>query len=271
MTTLEQLLGHNETADTRTDMLTLIENSIRRQPRSMQKLIGPSEIGTDCTHCLAAKVAGWEETQRDTAWLPMIGTAVHAALAEFFEADNRQSLAAGRRARWRPEHRVEVGSIGPHHISGTCDLYDTATGTVVDFKIVGAETLRTAKAAPKPVYRTQVHLYGRGYENAGHTPERVMIAHLPRNAVSLTQAVIFEEPYDRTVALEALERANRVHANVTTLASISEAARDEWITSQPRADGCFSCRRYPDWATQPSRLATELGLTNTRHMTRKAA
>lgn len=257
MSTLENLLGHDPTAHTRTDVLTLIENGIRHQPRSLQKLIGPSELGTDCAHCLAAKLAGWDETQRDTAWLPFIGTAVHAALAEFFEADNTTSVASGGRRRWRVEERVHVGFIGPHRISGTCDLYDTATGTVVDWKIVGAETLRTAKAAPKRVYQVQAHLYGLGWENAGHTPERVMIAHLPRNAVSLAQAVIWEAPYDRDTALDALANAARVHANVTALASISTTTRDQWITGLPRATGCFSCARYPDYASQPSRLAAE--------------
>ena len=28
-------------------------------PRELQREIGPSELGTDCVHCLAAKLAGW--------------------------------------------------------------------------------------------------------------------------------------------------------------------------------------------------------------------
>lgn len=269
MSTLEQLLGHRATANTVTDALTVIENGIRSQPRSQQKLIGPSEIGTDCDHCLAAKLAGWEETERDVAWLPFIGTAVHAELANIFEADNHRATAAGERPRWRVEKRVEVGTIGGHHISGTCDLYDTLDGTVLDWKIVGAETLRTAKTGAKPVYRIQGQLYGRGQENAGHTPRKVAIAHLPRNAVSLAQAVISVEDYDPEIAHQALARANKVHANLTTLASISTEVRDAWITDQARADGCFSCRRYPDWTTN-SRLGTEFGFT-TSTTDRKAA
>lgn len=270
MATLEQLLGHDIEANTVTDALTVIENGIRQQPRSQQKLIGPSEIGTDCDHCLAAKLAGWEETERDVAWLPFIGTAVHAELASIFEASNDRAIKAGQRPRWKVEKRVEVGTIGGHHISGTCDLYDTATGTVLDWKIVGAQTLRTAKAAAKPVYRVQGQLYGLGQENAGHTPEKVAIAHLPRNAMSLAQAVIHVEDYDRQVAHEALERANRIHANLTTLAAISDDIRDSWITTQDRAEGCFSCPRYPDWVTQPSALSLELGITTSTTDRKKA-
>lgn len=263
MSTLEQLLGHDIETNPITDYLTAIENGIRSQPRSRQKLIGPSEIGTDCPHCLAAKLAGWEETERDVAWLPFIGTAVHAELAGIFETDNKRSMKNGGRRRWRVEQRVEVGTIGGHHISGTADLYDTLTGTVLDHKIVGAQTLRTAKAAPKPVYRVQGQLYGLGMEHAGHTPKRVAIAHLPRNAMSLAQAVIHVEDYNPQIAHEALERANRIHANLTTLAAVSAEIRDSWITSQDRATGCFSCPRYPDWTTQPSALSAEFAITPT--------
>lgn len=268
MSTLEQLLGRGAAANT-TDALAVIENGIRQQPRSQQKLIGPSEIGTDCDHCLAAKLAGWDETEREVAWLPFIGTAVHAEIASMFEADNARATAAGNRPRWRVEKRVEVGTIGGHPISGTCDLYDTFDGIVIDWKIVGAATLRTAKAGAKPVYRVQGQLYGLGQENAGHTPREVAIAHLPRNAMSLAQAVIHVEDYDPEIAHQALARANKIHANLQALASINTDTRDAWITTQDRAPGCFSCPRYPDW-TPTSRLSSEFGIT-TSTTDRKAA
>ncbi|GAA1333812.1 hypothetical protein GCM10009592_28360 [Brachybacterium rhamnosum] len=261
MSTLEQLLGHTPGANALADYQSTIEQAIRHQPRSLQKLIGPSEIGTDCTHCLAAKLAGWTEQERDVPWLPFIGTAVHAELARIFEDDNKTSSTSGGRRRWKVEQKVYVGHIGAHAITGTCDLYDTVTGTVLDHKIVGAATLRTAKTGPKPVYRIQAHLYGLGWENAGHMPETVAVAHLPRNEMSLARAVIWSEPYDRDLALAAFEHANQLHANLTTLASISHETRDQWISNQPRADGCFSCPRYPDW-TPNSRLGTEFGFTS---------
>lgn len=266
MSTLDQLLSPTtgQWPGVVTDYLEVIENGIRTQPRSQQKIIGPSEIGTACDHCLAAKLAGWEETERDVAWLPFIGTAVHAELARIFDA-----TGSGGDRRWRVEERLYVGHIGAHPITGTADLYDTATGTVIDHKIVGASTLRTAKAAPKTVYRTQVQIYGRGEELAGRTPRKVAIAHLPRNAVSLAQAVIHVEDYDPQVALDALARANRIHMNLTALGSIDTTTRDQWITGLNREPGCFSCPRYPDWASQPSRLALEFGITSSTN--RKAA
>ena len=36
----------------------MLESWIRDQPRERQPEIGPSELGNDCLHCLAAKLAG---------------------------------------------------------------------------------------------------------------------------------------------------------------------------------------------------------------------
>lgn len=36
----------------------LIEADIANAPRELQREIGPSELGTDCVHCLAAKLVG---------------------------------------------------------------------------------------------------------------------------------------------------------------------------------------------------------------------
>lgn len=44
-----------------TEIRGIIEDHITNQPRSLQKEIGPSELGTDCLHCLAARLAGWEK------------------------------------------------------------------------------------------------------------------------------------------------------------------------------------------------------------------
>ena len=61
----------------------IIEAHIANQPRSLQKEIGPSELGTDCLHCLAARLAGWEKRQ-SAAWLPFIGTCVHERFEHLF-------------------------------------------------------------------------------------------------------------------------------------------------------------------------------------------
>lgn len=225
----------------------IIEHGITHQPRSLQRTIGPSEIGTDCDHCLAAKLAGWEQTERSVPWLPYIGTSVHAAIEDvFIRHENQRNAQHTGGLRYLVEARTMVGHIGGKEIWGSTDLVDLAAGMTVDWKIVGASTLTNAKRGPTPVYRVQADLYAKGWNDAGHRIDHVAIAYLPRNAVSLDQAVWWTAPHDRTRAEAALERANTIHTNLLALASISTEARDTWISAQPRAKGCWDCARFPD-------------------------
>lgn len=233
--------GGNPTT-TFTDIRHIIEHAIDHQPRSLQTAIGPSELGNPCDHCLAAKLAGWDKNPSG-AWLPFIGTATHDHLAAIFHT---HELYQDTR-RFIPEHRVTVGHLAGVPITGTCDLFDAATGTVIDFKIVGATTLdRARRHGPTPTYLTQVNLYALGWANAGQHVEQVAIYYLPRNAITLDAAVTWTAPHDPGLAHAAIARGERFHTNLTALAALTIGARDQWITSLPRADGCWDCSRYPD-------------------------
>lgn len=237
------------TVDTAAGQLRgVIEHAITHSPRSLQKRIGPSEIGTPCDHCLAAKLAGWQQTDDGIAWLPFVGTAVHAELERLItdhEINRNAMHTTGM--RWLCEHRVTVGQIGGVPITGSTDLFDTVAGTTFDWKVVGPSTLKKAKHGPSPTYRVQAHLYGRGWVAAGHTVRTVAIWFLPRNDTrGIDAGHLWSEPYDEQVAIDALDRANRLHANLTALASISTEARDAWISQLPRDPDCWDCARYPD-------------------------
>ena len=237
---------------------TLIEHSILNQPRSLQKRVGPSELGTPCEHCLAAKLAGWEKTETDVPWLPFIGTAVHAALEEMFiqyEAVNNAINTTGK--RYLTEHRSVVGVVDGVEITGSVDLVDLAAGITIDWKCVGITTLREAKKGPSDVYRGQAHLYAKGLIAAGFDIRHVAIAYLPRNAISLADAVWWTEPYNPEIPAEILARANRLAVNVRAMESISIQARDDYIKSLPRHTAqyvpglplgkeCRDCKKYPD-------------------------
>lgn len=93
---LEAVMAANQTAPGKmqastaeseewTEIRGIIEDHITNQPRSLQKEIGPSELGTDCLHCLAARLAGWEKRQ-SAAWLPFIGTCVHERFEHLFNS-----------------------------------------------------------------------------------------------------------------------------------------------------------------------------------------
>lgn len=236
----------------------LIEHSILNQPRSLQKRVGPSELGTPCEHCLAAKLAGWVKIETDVPWLPFIGTAVHAMLEDMFmeyEAVNNAVNTTGK--RYLTEFRSTVGTVDGQEITGSVDLVDLAAGMTVDWKIVGATTLREAKLGPSDVYRGQAHLYAKGLIAAGFDIRHVSIAYLPRNAISLADAVWWSEPYNPDLPEEILARANRIALNLRAMESISLQARDDYIKSLPRYTAqyvpglkvgkeCRDCKKYPD-------------------------
>jgi len=224
----------------------VIEQAILNQPRSLQKRIGPSEIGTPCDHCLAAKLAGWEQTEQGVPWLPTVGTAVHAYLEEaFIRHENLRGAQHNGGLRYLTERRVDVGEIDGETITGSTDLFDTVTGMVIDHKLVGTTTLNKARSkGPSDTYRVQAHLYGRGWVRAGFDVAHVAICFLPRNDVSLNTAVLWTEPYDEQIAIAALARAERLARSLKALAAISTEARDEWINNLPRADQCWDCARY---------------------------
>jgi hypothetical protein len=126
------------------ELLAFIEHGISQQPRSLQKRIGPSEIGHPCARRIGYKLLGHDEVNTgDVPWLPFIGTSVHAGLEGIFDQANLH-LADGNGAnpmtgqeRFLIENKVTTCNLGDD-IDGSTDLYDRVTATVIDWKIVGA-------------------------------------------------------------------------------------------------------------------------------------
>jgi len=230
------------------ELLDIIADAIDNAPRSQQVQIGPSELGTPCDFCLVHKLAGApERTDGSSAWLPAIGTAVHAWLDTVFCGYDEQiykgipSTEELPEPRWWRETLVDVGEVDGLTVTGHADLYDTHTGDVTDWKIVGATTIKAAKAGgPSETYRRQAHLYGRGFTRRGMPVRNVRIAYLPRASVNLRDAYLWTEPYDETVALAALSRAE-AFARAVAVVGLAALA-----PSLIRAPGCYSCSGYPN-------------------------
>lgn len=182
----------------------VIADAILAHPRSQQQAIGPSQLGTPCDRKLGFALAHTPPaTEPSPAWRPQVGTAVHSWLAEILDAAN----TASGFVRWLTERRVDVGYIGDELISGTTDIYDRLTCTVVDWKVCGASSLRQYRAnGPGQQYQVQGHLYGRGWTQRGLPVDRIAWYFLPM-AGELHDAVWFSEPYDEAIAWAALERA----------------------------------------------------------------
>jgi len=222
-------------------MEAVIFDAIANQPRSQQTLIGPSEIGTDCVRCLARKLAGVERNKpqgiNDLPWLPFLGTSMHEMLEGFFRSAN----VDGETPRWLVETRLTVGAIGPNVIQGSCDLFDTSTGTVIDHKLVGTTKLASVtRKGPGDTYRIQAHLYGLGWKNAGYNVNEVAVKFYPRNNISLAAGIFWSEPFDEQVALDALARANEIYAKVTSTEDLNA-----YLRTLDTSKDCFSCSEYP--------------------------
>lgn len=196
------------------ELMYVVKSAIWAHPRSQQLEIGPSEIGTPCTRRLGYQAAGVARSnEAEAPWLPTVGTAVHAWLERAFQRVN-ELMPDG--PRFLLEHKVPTGQSAGREVTGQCDVYDTDTETVVDWKIVGAKALKEYKAnSPGEQYRAQAHLYGRGWTRRGKNVRHVMIAFLPRNS-ELRDAYFWSEPYDEQIAVAALQRWETVVGFVQT-------------------------------------------------------
>lgn len=238
----------------------IIVNNINSAPRSLQKTIGPSELGTDCVHCLAAKLAGWKQN-KSAAWLPFIGTCVHEHFERLFSElanvkglDYKVVTRGPAYPRFATEKRVEVATLNalrePMHVHGSIDLVDYEHHATVDWKIVGSTSLRNAKAnGPSQQYRVQASLYGIGLENEGVKVEKNCIYFLPRTSMNLNDMYAWEAPFDRELGEWALWRAQWI-LQILGLMEINyqgTAMRDAWISKLPRSEShCFDCSTWPD-------------------------
>lgn len=216
--TIDRLPGHLTSygADPKlveAEYMQIVIDAITNAPRSQQVAIGPSEIGHDCPRRIGYKLLGFPERVDKPNWKATVGTGVHMWLEDQFAAANDGMDAT----RWLVEMRVNVGEILGNPILGHCDLFDRVTGTVIDHKTVGPTQLRKYKAqGPGRQYRTQAHLYGRGWTRRGQDVHRVAIVFLPRNG-ELADAVFWSEPYDEQVALAGLQRAEGIALAAQTL------------------------------------------------------
>lgn len=227
--TLEELLYE--------PLISTFESALVQAPRSQQTLIGPSEIGIGCDRCLAKKLAGMQE-QAEPAWYPGVGVAVHN-WAEQVILMIIKHRHGHRFADAIPEQKVPVGILANRLIEGTADLFDPMTATVVDYKVQGANTQKKLKSSgPGAPYRPQVHLYARGYELLGYDVRNVSILSIPRSEPTLRHSHFWHEPYDRQVALDALERAERIY-------QITQLGGEAAIKALERGPGCYSCPKLP--------------------------
>ncbi|MEV8045910.1 hypothetical protein AB0P02_18995 [Streptomyces griseoluteus] len=231
-----------------------IVDTATNAPRSLQKRIGPSEVGDPCERKLTYKLLDWPTARDDgDPAASIIGTGFHTWMEEAFA--RRQTTLPDGRPRYKIEERVTVqqSAIEAAIVAGSTDLYDRLTRTVWDWKLVGHTTLdKYRRGGPGPQYRKQAHLYGLGQENAGEDPERVAICFVAR--YHELRVHVWTERYDRQIALDALARLARIRANLTTPEAAASDYDHTWWSQIPTSDQakCRFCEWFKPGSTDLS-------------------
>lgn len=229
------------------ELLEIIADSIENQPRELQKEIGPSEIGSRCPRKVAYGIM--QHPKLNTTSLPRlkayIGQGVHLMLADMLDQYNMLHAPDWNyEERFYIEDELPVGEIMGTPLIGHCDVYDRLTCSVIDWKTVGPTMLKDYKAnGPGQQYRVQAHLYGRGWTLRGLPVDQVMLVFIPRQG-ELKDSYVWYEPYNETVAIDALARASGI-------AYALEALGPEVALSKLKAveDHCGDCDWFVPGAT----------------------
>ena len=200
----------------------IIKELTKPSERDKQRKVGPSELGDLCERCLAEKLLGVHKEEKTHPLAPMIGTAFHLYLENVIGLKD-----------YLKETKVTVGTIeGYGDIRGTADGFDTATGHVVDYKVLSKKKIKAFSSAtffdedynPEfysdsmtegqlKKYYYQMQLYGLGMENAGYEVNHTSLILFPRDCtvesvMSASHELCFK--YNREAALNVLERAKQI-------------------------------------------------------------
>ena len=228
----------------RNDLIQVIKDRDAATERHLQKALGPSEVGHPCLRKMAYGLMDRAHANPYYDPLPsIIGTAVHSWLFTAAVLANEKL----NRQRWHAEIKVKILP----EMSGTADLYDADTQTVVDWKVPGKNRFDAYRREMSPIYRTQVHLYGKGLIKMGHPVSRVAICLLPRGG-SLQSTYLWTEAYDERIADAAIDRFYAVIALLSDWEVEKHPERYHWFAKsapdcvfckywRPRPEGPFEC------------------------------
>lgn len=191
------------------ELMEEVAQALANQPRNLQARPGPSEIGEVCDRTLIGKLLEVPEAEQGVNWRAWVGTCMHAGLEKIFANSFMQACDP---PRFLLEQEVTVGMIGDWPLVGHCDLFDTASGCVWDWKSKSkTQHLASKRHGMEQKIRVQAHCYGLGIANLGHTVKHVGGIFMRRDG-EFTDTFPLFEPFNPQIALDALARANRLYA-----------------------------------------------------------
>jgi len=218
----------------------VINRQASQAPRSRQVHLGPSELGETCDRQVVGKLAGMQRTNHvSDPWPSVVGTAVHAWLAQAFEDENRREGVL----RWLTET-----AVAPHpDYGGHADLYDAQEQAVVDHKVLGATSLNKVKSVKGPSrrYQVQLLLYGAGFRALGLPVKRVVLAAYPRTAATLDGLYVWDRPCRPEDEYLIRDVLARTEVRKLVAADVASGAMSlNQVPAMPDDDGCFFCPLY---------------------------
>lgn len=210
---------------------TLVQKMIRHaegtSARTLQRQIGPSEMGDACDRRLAYRLAEVPaiNAARDP-WPAIVGTAVH----HWMDAAVHTAEGAGLISGWV----TEIGVAPDRLVKGHSDVYDAIGHRVIDWKTAGPDVLKKIRTQGPPAsYIYQANLYGLGHEQAGRPVKDVALVFLPR-AGWLSGIYVWRDIYRRHLAELMVERLYK-------LGDLLIAGFNPWEIPAVPSDACGYC------------------------------
>jgi hypothetical protein len=229
-------------------LIDIVQRYSARRPRSLQRHLGPSELGVECDRQVVGKLLGEPSTNHVTdPWPSFMGTAGHAEMEDVFAWENSQIGGI----RYFTERRVTPPPPLDGH-PGTADLYDGLEYAVLDHKFLGVTSMRKVMSADGPPrkYRAQLGIYGLGYLREGFRVDRVALIAWPRTGSSLSGLYVWEQPMDAAMAVLLKEVAADTERRKWYAAAVANAQETgfgmtlDQVPRTPSHDECYFCPFY---------------------------
>jgi hypothetical protein len=229
--------AHDPIAD---EVAEIIRYGDSQRPRSQQQAPGPSTLGNTCDRALAYHARRTRGVSKvSDPLMAIIGTAMHAWMEYAVDLWNKKI----GQERYLTERKVKFQYPDGTEGSGTADCFDTERNLLIDWKVLGKDSLATIqRGKPSEAYKTQTHLYGMGYTNEGYRVDQVCLVGIPRSG-RLSEIAVWREDYDPSVAKRALERYEALAKLPEQLGVEEDETRWGWIPTGANP-ACHWCRWY---------------------------
>lgn len=218
-------------------VIAAVEGFSAIHPRTLQRELGPSEVGEPCARQLAYKLMDGPPSpgRRIDPWPSFLGIAAHARLELALQWQNRQAPGT-----WLTERKVHIPGVRDGG-RGTSDAYYAPTYTTIDWKILGDTTfsqIQQSGLAGDPKYRAQGHIYGLGWAAMGLRVDWVALGIFGR-AKPLSSMFVVAEPFNPALAAQALMRVRDIRKITDWL--LSQGTTNVDIVPPTPGKGCFYC------------------------------